>query len=327
MGVMGKWGTGALLAAIYGGLATRRAVAHAGLPPAPHDLWTAWNWDWPLILGLILFTAAYHRGVSRLWRRVGVGRGLSVRRVYAFYGGTAALVVALVSPLDALSDALFSAHMVQHLLLVVVAAPLLVVGMPLLALLWAVPSGKRRRVGQWWHRRRTLRGLWGVLSQPLSASLIYAVALWGWHAPLLYQAALRDELIHVMEHGCFLGAALLFWWVLCGRIYPSAAHVESRHYGIGILMTIGTALHSTLLSALITFASTPWYISYLTATAAWGLTPLQDQQLAGVLMWIPMGLVYLGVALGLLGAWLHRLEERDRLQRNRAVVAMREEQA
>ena len=133
------------------------AHAHPGLPPEPHDLPAAWSWEPTVLLGLALGAWAYRRGVRSLWRRAGRGRGLARRRVVAFAGGMLALFLALVSPLDALGAALFSAHMVQHLLLVLVAAPLLVLGMPQTPLLWALDQPGRRRLGRRWRRSPALR--------------------------------------------------------------------------------------------------------------------------------------------------------------------------
>ena len=118
--------------------------------------------------------------------------------------------------------------------------------------------------------------------------------------------ALADEAVHVLEHVTFLGSAWLFWDVVWG-----ASRRSVLAEGPAILLLFTTALHSGILGALITFAPTPWYQNYATTTAAWGLTPLADQQLAGVIMWVPAGMVYLGATLALLGLRLAQLERQD----------------
>jgi putative membrane protein len=257
-----------------------------------------------VLLPLLAVVALYGSGVARLWRRAGAGRGVSPWQAAAFGGGWLALFVALLTPLDALSTALFSAHMVQHLLLILVAAPLLVLARPLAALAWGLPPALARRLARGWLGRPALPRLAGWIAAPAIAWSLHAAAISVWHAPLLYEWALADEMAHALEHAAFLASGLLFWWALIhGR-------GRAASYGASALYVFAMALVSTLLGALITFAPAPWYASYSETTAAWGLSPLADQQLAGAIMWVPPGIVYLGTALALLVAWLRAVETR-----------------
>ncbi|MGH2355348.1 MAG: cytochrome c oxidase assembly protein [Chloroflexota bacterium] len=283
------------------------AHAHDGAPPAPHDIWHAWSREPATLLGLALATWVYARGVRALWRRAGQGQGIHSWQAFAFAGGEAALFLALISPLDALGEALFSAHMVQHLLLMVVAAPLLVLGRPLVPLLWTLPARWRRAVGRWWHGAVGVRAAWRAASHPLLVWGLHVGAVWVWHTPGLYQAALRSEVVHIAEHACFLATAVLFWWVL--------VHARARGrlgYGAGVLYVFAMAVQSGVLGALITFAPTAWYPIHQPSVAAWGLTPLEDQQLAGLAMWVPAGLAYTAAALSLFVAWLGEAERAAR---------------
>jgi putative membrane protein len=277
--------------------------AHPGAPLAPHDLWQAWNWDLLLITSLALAAWRYGTGLADLWRRAGRGHGVTGWQASAFYAGLIALFVALISPLDALSGVLFSAHMVQHLLLIVVAAPLLAYGCPPAALWWALPQHSRQPVARFWRQQPGLRAIGHFLAWPSVAWLLHATALWVWHTPAFYQAAVLNPWIHHLEHVSFFGTALLFWAVLM----PVGRHARIR-YGIGVLMVFTTALYSGLLGALITFSTTLWYPVYSLTTAAWGITPLEDQQLAGLIMWVPANFVYLAAVLLLLGKWLGAFE-------------------
>lgn len=296
------WTTGAILPVL---LWAGEAWAHPGSHLAPHDLWSAWSLE-PLVLLVIGLSAAlYARGVRRLWGRAGVGRGIPRWRAYCFAAGLAALFVALVSPLDALGGVLFSAHMVQHEVLMLVAAPLLVLGLPLIPFLWALPLRGRRRLGRW-AKIPPVRGTFQALTHPATAWILYAAALWVWHAPALYQATLRSEWVHVAQHASFTGSALLFWWVL---FHP--ARLRRREYGTSVIYVFTTAVHGSLLGALLTFARTPWYPAYAPSTPAWGLSPLDDQQIGGLIMWIPPGFLYLCIALTVLGLWLRGIEARQ----------------
>ncbi|MDQ6828584.1 MAG: cytochrome c oxidase assembly protein [Gemmatimonadota bacterium] len=259
--------------------------AHPGRAPEPHDLWHAWSFEPLVILLLLLSAAMYIAGMRRLIVRAGPGRGISTLRIAAFAAGQLALALALLSPIDAVSAALFSIHMVQHLLLVIVAAPLLVLGQPLYVMMWALGLDARRGVAAWWNRGRVLQVAWRALSHPVVAWSLHVVALWIWHAPRLYDWALGDERIHVLEHSTFLLTALLFWWVVLDR--------HRLRVGAATFYLFTAALQSTMLGALLTMVKHPWYAAHLTTTAAWGLTPLEDQQLAGLIMWIPAGAVYL----------------------------------
>jgi len=266
----------------------RTVWAHTGRAPEPHDVWTSWNFAPIVIAGLALAAWVQARGVRALWRRAGVGRGLARWRVAAFAGGLVAVALALLSPIDTVGSALFAVHMIQHMLLVVVAAPLLVLGDTGTAALWALPIRARRRVGRWWRHARLLPAIWHALRLPLVAFTLHVGALWLWHLPSLYDAALRNEAVHVTEHASFFLTALLFW-------YPLADRHRARRFGVGTatLYLFAAGLQCTMLGALMAFARHPWYVAHYGTTAAWGLTPLEDQQLAGLIMWIPAGLVYL----------------------------------
>ena len=264
-------------------------------PPLPQDVWQAWNWDPLLMAGLVLAGALYASGVLRVWRQAGAGRAVSYVQVAAFACVLLSLAAALVSPLDAMSSALLSVHMVQHLMLMLVAAPLLAFGTPPVAFAWILP--RRSQLARWWRTRARLRQAWHGFSQPAVIWIMYNAILWLWHLPNLYQAALLDEGVHIVEHLTFLTVALLFWWKLMRD--------RSLSTGMGALYVFTTALVSGFLGVLLTFSQRVWYPVYGVVAYGWGLTPLQDQQLAGVIMWFPGGLIYLAATLLLLGTVLH----------------------
>jgi putative membrane protein len=276
-------------------------VAHPGQPPAPHDLWSAWDLH-PLLLGGLLVAAwTYRRGQTG-----GPKRPVDRWRARCFVAALVALGLALLSPLDGLSDALASAHMVQHLLLMLVVAPLLALSAPSSAILRGSPLAVRRAIGRWRRRLGLTHGNLGVLRHPAAVWLLSVGVVWFWHAAGPYDAALDSEPLHVLEHAGFLVTAVLFWHVVVG--VRGAARVSN---GLGVLLVFAMAMQSVFLSVLLTFARTPWYSGYATTTAPWGLDPLTDQQLAGVLMWIPAGGIYLAAALTLLISWIRATEVDD----------------
>ena len=271
-------------------------LAHAGRFLAPHDLWGAWNLEPPLLLGLFLLTWAYWRGEVRSGRSK-----VDRRRARCFFAALVAVVAALISPLDSMSHALASAHMVQHLLLLLVAAPLFALSSPAGALVRGSPMAVRRATGPWRRRLGLTRARLAPLRHPAGVWAVHVGTIWFWHAAAPYDAALRNEAVHVVEHVSFVVTGLLFWYVVLG--------VRRRvSGGLGVLLVFTMSLQSVFLSMLLTFASEPWYSGYAFSTRSWGLDPLGDQQLAGLIMWIPAGLVYLGAGLALLVEWMRASE-------------------
>jgi putative membrane protein len=253
-------------------------------------------------LGLLLIV--YGAGVFRVWRSAGYGHGIRPLEALAFACGWIAIAIALSGPIDQLSDRFMVAHMVQHELLMVVAAPLIAASAPLIALLWAAPSGLRRRTLDA-VRRKPITIAWAALTAPMSVFLLHAIALWTWHLPVLYDYALEHEAVHVVQHACFFGTAALFWWGIAHGRYGRLG------YGVAVVYVFATALHGGLLGALLTFSPRVWYAPYLTNHPG-GLTPLEDQQLAGLLMWVPAGLVTAVGGLVLFAAWLRESDRHSR---------------
>jgi cytochrome c oxidase assembly factor CtaG len=208
-------------------------------------------------------------------------------------------------PVHTIGGMLFSVHMVEHELLMAVAAPLLVLGRPLIAFLWALPQPARRDLG-WLSRARPVHRVWLFTTSALVAWAVHALALWVWHLPALFEAALASEFVHSLQHVYFLGAALLYWTSLLHRRHDA----EGR--GVAVISLFATTLHSSILGAQLTLGTVAWYPLYGGRSAAWGLTAIEDQQLAGLVMWVPGGLVYMGAALALAAKWLGESETRAR---------------
>ena len=262
--------------------------AHVGRPLAPHDLLGSWDLATGAVVAVI---AAVYAGASRVSPRT---RG----RDASFFRGLAILAVALVSPLEGLAGSLASAHMVQHMLILLVAAPLLARARMLPVLLRVMPLGATRSTWRWLRRLGLHRGRLDRIRHPLLLWLFYVGVLWFWHASGPYQAAVDHDWIHVLEHATFIVAGVGFWSLVWG---------VGRHalvVGLRVLMVFAAAMQGVLLAALLTFSPAPWYPVYSVTTAPFGLDPLTDQQLAGLVLWVPASLLYVGVALFLIARWV-----------------------
>ena len=261
----------------------------------------------PFTIFLIVLSAlCYARGVAALWARAGRGRGIRVWEVAAFAGGLLSLALGLLSPLAWVSQILFSAHMTQHELLMLVSAPLLVFGRPLQAWFWAFSLRQRE-----WLAARTRSAVvattWHVVTGPAAACVLHALALWVWHVPVFYESALHSEAIHALQHTSFVVTAAMFWWGMVDGRYGRIG------YGAGVFYVFLTAVHSSVLGALITVAPSLWYAWYANAGVRWSVDALEDQQLAGLLMWVPSGVIWIVLGLALLAAWLGESERRARV--------------
>lgn len=270
------------------------ALAHGG-PLHRRVTWSDWNWDPVAVIVLGAVAWCYLLGLYRLWQRAGSGRVVRRSQAGCFMAGWLVLALSVLSPLDPLSDQLGAAHMVQHMLLMTLAAPLIVWGAPAYVMLWGMDPYWRRVLT---HGRRRLfeyhaplHWLW----QPLFIWFMYFAVLWVWHLPLLYGAALTNPVVHDLQHMLFFAVSILFWRVVLDplshkRISP----------GLGTLFLFTTTLQATILGVFMTLSPVVWYPGYEGRTAMWGYTALEDQQLAGLIMWMPACAVYLFVAMLLL---------------------------
>jgi cytochrome c oxidase assembly factor CtaG len=235
-------------------------------------------------------------------------------RTALFLLGLAAVVASLASPVDAIALELFSIHMVQHMLLLVVAAPLLLAGAPVRPLLRGLPLVLRHTIVRALARNTSFRVLMHLLRRPLVAAALYVVGLYAWHAPALYGAALEYPAIHVLEHTWFLASALIFWSVVVDPVpfratLPYAARIP-------FLLIVGAA-QNTILGGLLAFSDRLYYGHYATTTAAYGLDPVTDQRLGGAIMWVPGDLIFLAAASFSFFLWLQSEEQAQRLRESR----------
>jgi putative membrane protein len=253
---------------------------------------TAWTWDPSILIGMALFVGAYLGAIGPWRRRFRSSQPVKPAQAAWFLLGAFVIFFALVSPLDDLGDEyLFSAHMVQHVLLALIAPPLLLLGTPgwLLRPLLRYPAVARPA---------------RFLTTPLVAFVSFNVVFMIWHLPVLYEATLHDETIHIFEHLLFMATGVLNWWPILSplpempRLHPLAQLVYLFLDGVPM----------TILSGVIVFASSVLYPTYAAAPRIMDLSAMTDQQIAGLIMWMPGGMIYL-VALGIVFfAWLGREE-------------------
>ena len=239
----------------------------------------AWSWDPLILIGIALQAGVYLACVGPLRARFPGAEPVSRARVQTFLLGTLVLLIALCSPIETLGDGyLLSAHMIQHLLITLVAPPLWLIGTPrwlfrpLLRLPLALPVGR-------------------LITSPLFAFLSFNAVFVGWHVPAYYDATLRSAPLHAIEHVMFIVTATLTWW----PVFSPMDELPRMSDPAQCLYLFLESIPPTILGALITFAGWVLYPTYAHAPRVWGLSAELDQQAAGLIMWIPGALVYLGV--------------------------------
>lgn len=265
------------------------ALAHAPETPgwAGPEPWIAFPW--------LIAAGLYAAGFVRLWRRSASGRPEMARRGRIFALGLLTLAVSSLSPLHGASGRSFTAHMIEHELIMLVAAPLFVWSRPLGVMIWAFPASGRQALAAI-PRSPAGGGLWRFFSDPLLATVLQAAAIWIWHLPSLFDRALKHEGWHAAQHLSFFVTALFFWSAMLG---------PRRNAWIAAFCLFATSMITGALGAFMALSESPWYGPYAAlGLAAFGLTPAEDQQLAGLLMWVPGGLLHAIVAVAILAPHL-----------------------
>lgn len=270
-----------------------------------------WEWRPVVILVLLTFGTLYGRGWWTLRQKQ--SQLATKGRLASYLGGLAALALSLLSPIDWLGGQLFFMHMIQHLLSIMVAAPLLWLGNPFPVVLWGMPRSLRRMVSHLLATRSPFRRAMTAITKPGFAWLIFVVVLLGWHEPSAYNLALRRPWVHDVEHIMFFGAAMLYWWHVTG----AAPHLHPR---MPVWMSMGFLLATIppnmLTGVTIAFSETVVYTYYESVPRVWGVTVMQDQQLGGAIMWIPGSMMFLVAALIVIAVGLSRAEDKEPITMN-----------
>ncbi|GAC1362470.1 MAG: cytochrome c oxidase assembly protein [Ktedonobacteraceae bacterium] len=257
---------------------------------------TQWNWQPSIITGTIVIIALYLYAVGPLREKYYPGERLETGRAVAFLLGVYFIFLALVSPIDELGDYyLFSAHMVQHLFLTIVGPPLMVAGLPG----WLL---------QPLLKRRSLLRIGRFFTYPGVAFVLFNANFWLWHAPPLYDATLYDPTLHLLEHVSYIVTGVLYWWPVFS---PLSEGWPRLSMGGQLLYIFLGGMPTVLLGAGLTFTA-PLYEPYIHAPRIWGLSPATDQQLGGLIMWVPANIAYIIVASVLFLRWM---QSQDRKQR------------
>ncbi len=259
------------------------------------DFWlTQWDWEPSIVIGTALIVGLYLYAIGPLRKRHYPDEQVRTSQTVSFLLGMFIMFLALVSPLDELGDSyLFSAHMVQHLFLTVVGPPLLVLGTPE----WFIKPVVRNKV--------TFR-IAKVLTYPAIAFILFNADFWLWHAPPLYDATLENQSIHILEHLTFIIFGILNWWPM----FSPSKDLPRLPIGGQILYLFLSGMPSVLLGAGLTFAP-PLYAPYLAAPRVWGISAATDQQLGGLIMWVPVSLAYIIIMSALFIRWMQQQEARQ----------------
>jgi cytochrome c oxidase assembly factor CtaG len=265
------------------------AAAHGGDPHAELD----WTFDPWVVTPILVVSGLHGAGTLGLWQRRKQFSARLTVSLALFWLGMAVMVIALVSPLHDLGEHLFAAHMMEHELVMIVAAPLLVLARPVGLLLWGLPKSARHR-GAAAMKWGPLRVTWGGVTLPLVATFLHGLAIWAWHAPAFFDATVTDLLLHRLQHLSFFLTGFLFWWSIIWRCDRGTA---AWHLFV-------TMMHTGILGALIALAPNVIYLTQTRFSDQWGLTALEDQQLAGLIMWVPGGIIYAAAALCCMATWI-----------------------
>ncbi len=272
------------------------ALAHGG---EGHDA-IGWTFD-PIVIGPIGLTLLlYGWGFRRLAGQRKGFAGRHARSALLFLAGIFTLIMALVSPIHELGEHLFTVHMIEHELVMGVAAPLLVFARPGGLMLWSFSSRTRKAVAPLLGQGMMHRG-WRWLTSPTVATTFHGLAIWIWHAPPLFDGSVESLALHRLQHVSFLVTAIFFWWAMVWRAGRGTA---AWHLVI-------TMMHTSLLGALIALSPRVLFVAQTRFAPEWGMTALEDQQFAGLLMWVPGGIVYAGAALWMLMIWISRSARGD----------------
>jgi cytochrome c oxidase assembly factor CtaG len=261
-----------------------------------HGSGIPWTFDPWIVVPLAMLAALYGIGTVKLgWRS---RRSLLIRALL-YWGGILTLAGALISPLHWLGEHLFTFHMIEHEIVMAISAPLIVLARPVGILLWGL-SGRTRHIAGSLMRSPLIRGTWDWCTSATNATIIHGVAIWAWHMPGLFDAALTNTALHRLQHLSFFATAILFWWAIVWR----------SDYGASAWYLFATMIHTGVLGALMALAPRVLYLAQTQAAKAWGLTPLEDQQLAGMIMWVPAGTIYAAAAMTMLALWIRGSSER-----------------
>jgi putative membrane protein len=254
---------------------------------AVHEIFADWSLPIWLTLSIILTAAVYLRG----WLAIRKTRPAQFTdlRLASFFSGLGVLWLAIGSPMDGFADALLSAHMVEHLLLMSVVPPLVLYGLPVVPLLRGLPKPFTRWIVGPLIRISALRSFGHWLVTPVVAWLLMNLAYLGWHVPAAYDFALEHENWHAVEHLCFLGTSILFWWCI---LWPWPARSQQRNWGI-LIYLIGADLVNTMLAAFLAFCDRPVYRYYIDNPNPFGVSLFQDQVLGAAIMWVLGSLAFL----------------------------------
>lgn len=282
------------------------------MDPVLKALLLSWEWRIELIVILLLAGTFYTRG----WRHLrGVRQGEKSRlatggRLAAYLSGLVVLGIALMSPIDVLGGQFFFMHMIQHLLLVMIVPPLLLFANPLPFFMWGLPLSARRQMGRMLRRKSGFRRRLRSFTAPGIVWMLFVVALLGWHDPGAYQAALRDEFVHDLEHLSFFATAMLFWWHVIG----AGPRIHSRmRQGALVAYVLSVVPPNMAAGVAIAFSSQPIYPYYVGVPRLWGMTVVEDQTLGGIIMWIPGSMMYILAALILIARWVQSEDEKPPL--------------
>ncbi len=275
------------------------------MSPFVRDWLFQWRF-WPqIILSLAGLAFIYGLGWQRL-RQKGAYRLANGWRLASFLGGLAALWLAMISFIEVLQEFLFSVHMVQHLLIAMVAPPLIMLADPLPFLLWGLPPNARRAAGSFLASNSPWRPYLKRLSAPWLAWGLYVFSLWMWHTPAAYDAALGSELIHILEHTTYFVTSMLFWWHVSG----SAPRPRGRmSYGLRMGYLLSALVPNEILGVAISLSGQPIYKHYTSVPRVSSLSVMDDQTLGGALMWVPGGMMYALGAVVLLARMLEQEEK------------------